>query len=79
MKPIEFDGCNVTFAKDQPEYLPLPAHRKEDGEVVSCWELTDEEIQEVIKTKKIYLSLLTFNKRIQPQRLSVENPVKEDV
>lgn len=25
MKPIEFPGVNVVFAKDQPEYMPLPA------------------------------------------------------
>lgn len=29
MKPIEFPGVNVVFAKDQPEYMPLPAMRKE--------------------------------------------------
>nr|UVY42675.1 MAG: hypothetical protein [Bacteriophage sp.] len=25
MKPVEFPGVNVVFAKDQPEYMPLPA------------------------------------------------------
>ena len=25
MKPVEFPGVNVIFAKDQPEYMPLPA------------------------------------------------------
>lgn len=25
MKPVEFPGVNVVFAKDQPEYIPLPA------------------------------------------------------
>ena len=25
MKPVEFPGVNVVFAKDQPEYVPLPA------------------------------------------------------
>jgi hypothetical protein len=25
MRPVEFEGFNVTFAKDQPEYQPLPA------------------------------------------------------
>lgn len=27
MTPIEFPEHNVVFAKDQPEYLPLPAHK----------------------------------------------------
>lgn len=28
MRPIEFKGQNIIFAKDQPEYLPLPALRQ---------------------------------------------------
>lgn len=38
MTPIEFPEHNVVFAKDQPEYLPLPAHKSNGvtGEVTSC-------------------------------------------
>ena len=79
MKPVEFEGYKTEIAKNQPEYLTLPAHVTKDGEITSCWELTDDEIQEIIKTKRIYFSVSTFNKPLQPQRPSVENPVKEDV
>lgn len=24
MKPVDFPGTNVVFAKEQPEYIPLP-------------------------------------------------------
>lgn len=74
MKPILFPGCNVEFAKDQPEYLPLPAIlcAGDEGRVISCWELTDEEIAIISKTRKIYLNQLTFNQKLQPQRLQVE-------
>jgi len=27
MKPVEFEHQNIVFAKDQPEYQPLPALR----------------------------------------------------
>ena len=39
MKPVEFKHQNVVFAKDQPEYQPLPALRLDtpEGEVISCW------------------------------------------
>lgn len=39
MKPVEFKHQNIVFAKDQPEYQPLPALRIDSptGEVVSCW------------------------------------------
>lgn len=26
MKPVEFPGVNVVFAKEQPEYVPLPSN-----------------------------------------------------
>ena len=35
MKPIKFKEANGTFAANQPEYLPLPAHKAKDGQVIS--------------------------------------------
>lgn len=40
MIPIEFPEQNCVYAKDQPEYLPLPVHKTPDGMVISCWALT---------------------------------------
>ena len=67
MKPVEFDGCNVVFGKDQPEYQPLPAKQEEtNGNVVTCWELSDEEIKKLQTTKRIYLGQFTFGNSLQP-------------
>jgi len=68
MRAIEFEGQNVVFAKDQPEYTPLPAfiNPENNGEVVTKWELTEEEILTIIDTRSIWLSVLTFNKPLQP-------------
>lgn len=66
MKPIEFPGYNIIIAKDQPQYQPLPAIRLPDGEVITCWELTKEEIEIIKTTGKLYLKQLTFNKPLQP-------------
>lgn len=74
MKPIVPPLCNVTYAKDQPEYTPLPAYRDDTDpttSLVTLWELSDDELIEVQKTKKIYLKVLTFNKPLQPLLLSV--------
>lgn len=71
MKPVEFKGQNVIFAKDQPEYNPLPALKMPDGEVITCWELSDEEMMDIVTTKRIYLSQLTFNQPLQPVMLKV--------
>ncbi len=77
MKPIEFPEANVTFAKDQPEYEPLPAYKKPNdpqGLVVVKFELSPEEMGEIFQNGTIYLSMLTFNQPLQPIRLSVLKP-----
>jgi hypothetical protein len=66
MKPVEFPGHNVVFGEGQSEYLPLPALLMPDGEVITCWEMTDEELAEVMRTKRIYFKNLTFNHALQP-------------
>lgn len=76
MKPIEFKESNVTFAKDQPEYLPLHAYRSDDGEVISCWKLTFGERLKVLFTGKVFLQILTFNKPLQPSKIVISNPFK---
>ena len=52
MKPIEFKHQNIVFAKDQPEYQPLPALKFEssNGEVVSCWKLSFKERIKIVFT-----------------------------
>ena len=57
MKPIEFPEQNVVYAKDQPEYVPLPAYRTNDGEVVFCMSLSLTERLRVLFSGKIWCSL----------------------
>ena len=74
MNPIEFKHQNIIFAKDQPEYLPLPALKFDtpEGEVVSCWKLTFKERVLIMFTGKVWLSLLSFNKPLTPSFLAVD-------
>lgn len=62
MKPITFKGQNVVFGADQPEYEPLPALKMPDGEVITCWQLSEAEIQDLIKNKCLFIRQFTFNK-----------------
>lgn len=78
MEPIMFDGANVIMGKDQPEYMPLPAHKAPDGTVTSCWKLTPEELKQVQETSVIWLSMLTFNQPMQPVLLLAENPLNNE-
>ena len=74
MKPIKFKEANFTFAIHQPEYLPLPAWRGNDGTVISCWRFSWRERLKLLITGKIWLKVLTFNQPLQPQRLDVDRP-----
>lgn len=72
MKLIAFPGHNVVFAKDQPEYLPLPAYKVNDdpqGRIVCCWKLDWKERLIVLFKGRIWHSILTFNQPLQPQLL----------
>lgn len=75
MNPVNFKGSNVVYAENQKEYLPLPAHRSDDGVVTSCWELTWPERFKVLFSGNIFIQNMTFNQPLQPQRPSVDNPI----
>ena len=78
MKPINFAGANVVFAKDQPQYLPLPAYIEKgdpEGKVSTVWQLSAEELEKIQENGgKIELCQLTFGKPFQPVKLSVYEP-----
>lgn len=74
MIPVEFSRCNATYAKNQPEYLPLPAYRAPDGTVTTCWRLDWHERLHVLFGGRIWLKMLTFNKPLQPVLLSTTDP-----
>lgn len=61
----------LVFAKDQPEYRPLPAYRSDDGLVVTRWKLTWAERFAVLFGGNLWLSVLTFNRPIQPVKIDV--------
>ncbi len=66
MNPIVFDGANIVFAKDQPQYNQLPARLEQDGTVITVWELTPEERIEIFNTGRLHLRISTFNRPLQP-------------
>ena len=74
MKAVEFKHQNVVFAKDQPEYIPLPALKIDgpNGEVISCWKLSFKERILVLLFGKVWLSTLTFNKPLSPSFLAAD-------
>jgi len=81
MELIEFSEQTVVIAKDQPEYLPLPAHQFNDdeGRIAFCWKMTWAERINVFFTGKLWHQVLTFNKPLQPQMLGTSKPDMTDV
>lgn len=79
MKPLTFPQQTQVFAKDQPEYLPLPAHvnATPDGTVTTLWGLTWRERFKVLLTGRLWLQQLAFHSRLQPQLPTVDSPFEE--
>ena len=75
MKPINFKETNRIIAKNQPEYLPLPAYVTEEGKAISCWKLTPWERLQILFKGKLWISILTFNKPLQPLLPSIKSPI----
>ena len=55
-----------TYAKNQPEYYPLPTVRFPDGLVISKWEFTLEERERIYNGGNLYVGVSTFNEPLQP-------------
>ena len=58
MKPIRTKTTNRTFTGKGSEPLPATAIQFVDGKVATeaCFELTDDEVNDVIKNKKIFIT-----------------------
>ncbi len=60
-QPVEFPEQNCVFGKPpsmtDEQCVALPAHKSPE-QIISCWELSDEEIEMLIKTKRVYLSVI---------------------
>jgi len=77
VEPIKFDGVNIVFGANQSEYRPLPAELRgklKTGEVLTCWQLTPDELKTIAETGQIWLSMLTFGQPLQPVLLSANKP-----
>jgi len=70
-----FEHLEVVFAKDQPQYLPLPALPLDDGnQIVTHWRLSWRERLMALFRGDLYLRVMTFRKPLQPISLSLERP-----
>ncbi len=63
----------VVFAKDQPQYIPLPAVVR-GNMVTTRWKLTWTERLEILLHGDLWVQMLTFRKPLQPIMLHTYEP-----
>lgn len=73
MKPIAFPEQNIVWAKDQKEYLPLPAYT-DTTQTISCWSFSWRERLSVLLRGRLWLRQLNFQAPLQPQLPSTDTP-----
>jgi hypothetical protein len=73
MKPTEFPEQTIIWAKDQPEYQPLPAY-SDEHQTISCWSLSWRERVRLLWSGRLWLHQMNFGRALQPQYLSMDSP-----
>jgi hypothetical protein len=77
VKPVEPKSISgyrrVVYAENQPQYVPLPAYQgpHPEHEVVTEWELTEDELGQLVHGGRVRLRLWTFGHPLQPVKLEV--------
>lgn len=76
--PVKFNGANSELKApkgvDEISCSDLPVF-KNGINCVSCWEFSEEELKEIIETKRIYVSIW-FGKTQPPMFLGTEENVR---
>lgn len=79
----EYETLHVHVETKQVE---IPPRIAEQGEVIpgkiediswsmtACFELSDEEIEEIVRTRKLWYTQMVFGKQFQPIRMRTQNP-----
>lgn len=75
MIPIQTDYSNITYVAEGCGNLPATLFEDQNGnyEVETVWELTDEEVEQIVKEKKLYLYI--EGRQVPPLLISAESYV----
>lgn len=57
--------CEVTYAKDQPEYAPLPVFRTQTS-VLSRWQLSEAERRYIAAGGDLFICMMNFGGPLLP-------------
>jgi hypothetical protein len=77
MIPVRFPEANILLAMNQDEYEPMEVHL-EGGTtercMTACFRLSDAEVDELVRTRTLWIGQLTFGRGFAPIRLSTQKP-----
>lgn len=77
LKAVPFTEAPTNYAENQPEYNTLPTFaypNDPQGKIVICWKLTWRQRVVLLLTGRLWHTVMTFNKPLQPIRLEVIKP-----
>jgi hypothetical protein len=69
MKEIE-----NSFVVEESENPIVTEKRTIPWSMTACFELSDEEIEEIVRTKKLWYTQMLFGNQFQPVGMSTQNP-----
>lgn len=75
---VDFQGSNRYYGPPQGKedaVVGIPAFTNGVC-VITCWKLTDEEIAEISKTKRVYVSMMSGS-NLCPHYIGLEGTVRE--
>jgi hypothetical protein len=76
LKGLAVELPELEIAKDQPEYIPLPALVSNDfsGTVTTRWQLSWRERFRVLWTGDIWVQMMCFHKPTTPVKVLAKQP-----
>lgn len=76
MKAVETEYANAVFVSEGLQPLPGAKFICEDGTpgIETCWELSDEEVQEIVQNKKVFVYMM--GKTVPPMFVAVESVIE---
>lgn len=76
MIPVQFLEANAVLASRQENYEPLPVYvfAGEERVMAFCFRLSPAELEQIARTKTLWIRQLTFGAPFQPIVLSTQRP-----
>lgn len=72
MHSVELPGARLKIGAGQDQYNvihAIPVEGSPEGIIVAAYQLTDEEIEQIRKSRRIYYTRMTFFQDFQPMRI----------